>query len=245
MPYLFLYGCVVSTSTITPENLQEHMRSYPYDRILFHPGYVCRTCHTLKPARSKHCSICNDALVLTYSSTVPAKHWAEGTDWAMYFQLWGFAIADDIVVGAVFLLAVLTAPLPFAMLLYHLYLIWSGMTTNESAKWGDWRDDIADGLVFKAKKSEIYPQRHPDADIVEPDIPWPINTDHTLIFTSDGSPPRVGFSLDGECTSITQPGKLGTAPDPRWRRVQRLEDVVNVYDLGFWSNLREALRIRR
>ncbi|KGQ00816.1 hypothetical protein PAAG_12511 [Paracoccidioides lutzii Pb01] len=184
-----------------------------------------------------------DALVPTYPSTVPAKHWAEGTDWAMYFQLWGFAIADDIVVGAVFLLAVLTAPLPFAMLLYHLYLIWSGMTTNESAKWGDWRDDIADGLVFKAKKSEIYPQRHPDADIVEPDIPWPINTDHTLIFTSDGSPPRVGFSLDKECTSITQPGKLGTAPDPRWRRVQRLEDVVNVYDLGFWSNLREALRI--
>lgn len=34
------------------------MRDYPYDHILFHPGQYCRTCQWLKPARSKHCSIC-------------------------------------------------------------------------------------------------------------------------------------------------------------------------------------------
>ncbi|KAG5294231.1 DHHC zinc finger domain-containing protein [Histoplasma ohiense] len=297
LPYWLLYSSVFTTSIITRENIEDHMRSYPYDRILFHPGYVCRTCHTLKPARSKHCSICNvcvsrhdhhcvwlmncvgennyryflalllsmfvllsygtylgysildrylqDTLVLSFPTAMRSKHWAEGIEWGMYFELWGYAIADDIVVGGVFLLAMLTVLLPLAMFLYHVYLIWSGMTTNESAKWGDWRDDIADGLVFKARKSEIYPQKHPDAHIVEPYVPWPIQVDQTLIFTDDGNPPRVGFSLARECSSITQPGDLDAIADIRWMRLQSLKDVVNIYDRGFWANLRDALHLRR
>lgn len=186
-----------------------------------------------------------DTLVLSFPTAVHSKHWAEGIEWGMYFQFWGYAIADDIVVGGILMLAMLTAPLPLAMFLYHVYLIWSGMTTNESAKWGDWRDDIADGLVFKARKSEIYPHKHPDADIVEPYIPWPIQVDQTLIFTDDGNPPRVGFYLSKECSSITQPVDLDAVPDTRWKRVRSLKDVVNIYDRGFSLNLRDGLRLRR
>ncbi|KLJ11365.1 hypothetical protein EMPG_13362 [Blastomyces silverae] len=263
LPYWFLYRSAFTTSTITRENLREHMRSYPYDRILFHPGYVCRTCHTLKPARTlllsmsvllsygSYLGYClldrhlQDTLVLSFPTAVHSRHWAEGIEWGMYFQFWGYAIADDIIVGGIFMLALLTSLLPLAMFLYHVYLIWSGMTTNESAKWGDWRDDIADGLVFKARKSEIYPQKHPDADIVEPSVSWPIQVDQTLIFTDDGDPPRVGFSLARECSSVTQPVGLDAAPDTRWIRVKSLKDVVNIYDRGFSMNLREGLRLRR
>ena len=34
------------------------MRLYPYDFTIFYPGQECKTCHFLKPARSKHCSMC-------------------------------------------------------------------------------------------------------------------------------------------------------------------------------------------
>ena len=60
LPYAFTYKAVTSrSSVITPANLRHQMQRYPYDHVLYQPGQSCRTCHFLKPARSKHCSICN------------------------------------------------------------------------------------------------------------------------------------------------------------------------------------------
>ncbi|KAK3941459.1 zf-DHHC-domain-containing protein [Diplogelasinospora grovesii] len=58
-PYVFLYLAAFSDpGFIGPENHAHEMARYPYDHTLFHPGAVCQTCNFLKPARSKHCSIC-------------------------------------------------------------------------------------------------------------------------------------------------------------------------------------------
>lgn len=59
LPYLFLYLSAASDpGSITPANHVPEMARYPYDFSLFHPGAACRTCGLLKPARSKHCSVC-------------------------------------------------------------------------------------------------------------------------------------------------------------------------------------------
>jgi len=59
LTYALLYLASFSDpGFITPENLGEHLTRYPYDFTIFHPGQACRTCNLLKPARSKHCSIC-------------------------------------------------------------------------------------------------------------------------------------------------------------------------------------------
>ncbi|KAH8816105.1 DHHC palmitoyltransferase-domain-containing protein [Xylogone sp. PMI_703] len=58
-PYTFLYlSMYTDPGIITPENHSHYMTLYPYDYTIFYPGETCRTCHLLKPARSKHCSIC-------------------------------------------------------------------------------------------------------------------------------------------------------------------------------------------
>ncbi|KAF2239513.1 zf-DHHC-domain-containing protein [Viridothelium virens] len=142
-------------------------------------------------------------------------------------------------VTGVGLLALLTAPLPLALLLYHLYLIWTGMTTNETVKWSDWREDMADGVVFKAKRSEAVaingpsglPQRpdtkfygeNPSLDEVHVD--WPVGSDQLLVRTIRGQPPGAS-----------------EAQSNIWKRCWRLNDVDNIYDLGFWDNLLDVLR---
>jgi len=157
---------------------------------------------------------------------------------------WADALSTAILVGGlsrggVGLLATLTAPLPLGLLGYHVYLIWAGMTTNETAKWADWGDDMNDGLVFMAdvKASEVYGS--PGKGAVDgQDVPrkgsqyvWPVRSRQFLVRTSDGQTPRL---LQREVDELIV--------ENSWRRCWRLADVENIYDMGFWNNLFEVLR---
>ncbi|KAM9716051.1 palmitoyltransferase ZDHHC4 isoform 1-T2 [Menidia menidia] len=67
MPYvllviktLFFYLCIkTDPGTVTKSNVSGQVQLYTYDRRLFHPGVSCPTCQFVKPARSKHCRVCN------------------------------------------------------------------------------------------------------------------------------------------------------------------------------------------
>ncbi|KJY02407.1 DHHC zinc finger domain-containing protein [Zymoseptoria brevis] len=137
-------------------------------------------------------------------------------------------------VSGVGLLAASTASLPLGLLAYHLYLIWAGMTTNESQKWSDWKEDISDGCVFKTRLADL--RRHYDlkndgkynpamTDFESPtdrNVWWPINSDQVLVRTDDGRPP-IG-------------------QDMLWSRIWSLDEVDNIYDLGGWQNFVEVFR---
>ncbi|KAF7190003.1 Palmitoyltransferase swf1 [Pseudocercospora fuligena] len=142
-------------------------------------------------------------------------------------------------IAGVGLLAASTAGLPLGLLAYHLYLIWAGMTTNESQKWSDWKEDMVDGFVFMAKIEDLRThhrmRKYGDAlangssrmsspnpalfafdDPNEVVVPWPINPEQVLVRTKDGKPPR--------------------GQDGLWNRVWSLDDVDNIYDLGGLRN---------
>ncbi|KAF2713876.1 palmitoyltransferase swf1 [Pleomassaria siparia CBS 279.74] len=156
------------------------------------------------------------------------------------------------------LLALLTWPLPLGLLIYHIYLIWAGMTTNESSKWADWRDDMADGVAFLGQRREdtmrtSYPteSQHPihplsftsssssttpiptppetPPEEEEPPTTWPLESRHILVRTLNGLPPQ---SLPSRIKSV--------AKEDSFERVGSLAAVENVYDLGFWDNIVEA-----
>ncbi|OCK79334.1 palmitoyltransferase swf1 [Lepidopterella palustris CBS 459.81] len=294
LPYLFEYLCARHTPStyITPSNHASQMRLYPYDFILYHPGIPCSTCHLIKPARSKHCSICKTCvaradhhciwvnnclgrgnykhflflllsitILLAYSAYLAYFLLAPSVraHYALYGHLWNptpqsshapstrlstvntvlstalapflarLSLALDIgglSIAGVGLLALLTSPMPLGLLGYHLYLIWAGMTTNESSKWSDWRDEMADGVVFLGAQL-------PSASFAASDgfTSWPQASRQVLVRTINGQPPE------------DLPKHLkGVVDEREWRRVWRLGEVENVYDLGFWGNLGEMMK---
>ncbi|KAK4901683.1 palmitoyltransferase swf1 [Elasticomyces elasticus] len=143
-------------------------------------------------------------------------------------------------IAGVGLLAALTAVLPLGLLAYHCYLVWAGMTTNESQKWADWRDDMADGCVFKASRTQLGThnrlQKYANQGVADDNpalsiglededevfVEWPISSDPVVVRTNDGKPPA---------------GQEGL-----WTRIWSLDEVENVYDLGGWENFVEVFR---
>ncbi|KAJ5650632.1 uncharacterized protein N7484_004355 [Penicillium longicatenatum] len=280
LPYVLLYKCVTTKSFITPENHDQEMKRYPYDRVLFHPGHRCRTCDLPKPPRSKHCNICKGCvsrhdhhcvwlmncvgannyvyfmslllsltILLVYGTfvgyqllcqTLETRVTAEGKaamkGWTMYFHIWALVITADYKIGTVTLLMLMTAPLAAAFLIYHSYLVWAGTTTNESAKWSDLKDDVEDGFVFKAKRSQIE-NAPPYTDFG--DEPWPVQSDQILV--TDDDPPMEGYVLEADSNRVHY-NCTGEVPiDSRWRPVHSMNELDNIYDIGFWGNFKDAM----
>ncbi|KAI9769108.1 MAG: palmitoyltransferase swf1 [Geoglossum simile] len=156
-------------------------------------------------------------------------HWSTGLNWSDYLALWGWAIIVDVYIGGVGLLCALCMPMAWGFLGYHIYLIWAGMTTNESLKWADWKDDIADGLVFIAEMGAGNASLK-SAGQVGRGIQSPRK--QILRRTLNGEPPgypqpgnkHLDLDLEGEGV-------------PEWRRVRSLKEVENIYDGGFWKNM--------
>lgn len=145
-------------------------------------------------------------------------------------------------IAGVGLLAIATASLPLGLLAYHIYLIWAGMTTNESQKWSEWKEDMRDGYVFRANMDDLrhHNQRRQIRDTIvvddetgqpnpalsgpqaQDEITWPISSNQILVRTNDGRPPRNQDGL--------------------WTRVWDMSEVDNIYDLGGAENFLQVLR---
>jgi len=267
LPYVFLYlAASRDPGYITTANHSHEMALYPYDYTVFHPGKTCSTCHFLKPARSKHCSICKrciskydhhcvfinncvgyknqhffllllftTGLLTTYATYIGISllsslikqqipYWTlRGShfSWSQYFHVLGWALQENTRIGTVTLLCLLTTPLVWGLLIYHFYLIWAGTTTNESLKWSDWEAEMSDGYVFKRALPE---DREKNLDIEPAWTRWPCESQQIVLRTLDSMPPIGDLAIG-----------VGV-----WERVWRLADVENLYDMGFWDNLKDV-----
>lgn len=153
----------------------------------------------------------------------------------MYFNIWAIVIQMDSRIGTVTLLMLMTAPLAMAFLVYHTYLIWAGMTTNESAKWSDWKDDVEDGFVFKSSRGKVL-DASPLTDF--DDLPWPFKSNQVLV--TDDEPPLEGYILVPGTNRVDYQSAEDAPIDPRWAPVRSMKEIDNIYDLGFWNNLRDS-----
>ncbi|ETI27974.1 hypothetical protein G647_00423 [Cladophialophora carrionii CBS 160.54] len=191
--------------------------------------------------------------------SLTSKRWSTRLSWNEYAHAWAWAIAVEWRIGAVVMLSLMCVPLAFGFLAYHLYLIWAGMTTNESSKWSDWKEDIRDGVVFRAEMQalrETFPPLPEDVQPRDEDVKWPrgVRARWWLVRTRDGErPKRRKLRRDGSRDGRRNiPGKnvderdgleekQEEVPDDRWEKVTSIAQVENIYDLGFWDNLLDGL----
>ncbi|ERF72798.1 hypothetical protein EPUS_04233 [Endocarpon pusillum Z07020] len=190
-------------------------------------------------------------------------HWSKHLSWSSYTQQWSAMIADHPLIAAPALLALLSFPLALGLMLYHVYLIWAGMTTNESGKWADLREDIGEGRVWRGKVEELRGDfrewglesgsesgrgnggRSGGDDC---GFEWPVMPTWVVVrMEAAGRGPRVrkrrgkgNTNMDGEIGPMDGNSEQWEE-DERWTQVRRLSEIVNIYDLGFWDNLKDVL----
>ena len=59
---VFLNALFSNPGKITKENVKEICEKYEYDGLMFVKDKICKTCKIPKPARSKHCSLCDECV---------------------------------------------------------------------------------------------------------------------------------------------------------------------------------------
>ncbi|KAL2870480.1 DHHC family palmitoyltransferase [Aspergillus lucknowensis] len=175
----------------------------------------------------------------TLDKLIPRNHpvRTKKQSWTTFFNICAAVIASDTSIGGITMLMLMTAPLAFGFLVYHVYLIWAGMTTNESAKWSDWKDDVADGIAFKLVGG--HKRRDSASEPAEIKSSWPVMSDQVLVFTN-GEPPKKGHRIGKGSNEVLQPRDSNAEVDARFVQVKSMRELDNIYDLGFWNNLRHV-----
>ncbi|KAL6454791.1 SWF1 Palmitoyltransferase SWF1 [Candida maltosa Xu316] len=221
------------------------LKSYPHipNNLIFFEDKTCSTCHIVKPARSKHCSVC-DKCYLLYDHHCVWINNCVGYYNYKWFMLFLFANINMLGYGGVLCYQALTPVswkkitstteankitgiflilcsifivITVGFTALHLRYIYLGVTTNELDKWSeiDYLVDIE--VLYKIKPAiglENYVER---ASI-------------------DGRP--VYISLNDERVLIDDTNIHNFTLQP----VLSVEkDLINIYDKGFWQNFIERV----
>lgn len=243
----FLLTTYSDPGQLTQDNARDNVKKFPYNELIFFPRN-CSTCHLPKPARSKHCSSCKKCVVLFDHHCIWVNNCIGSRNYrwfVLYLWLnmnllayggylnWMYLVMQSSNLGwwrhiqssgsnrTAGALMLITFPLFFvttAFALLHVYYVYLGVTTNESDKWAEIEHLVSLGVLFRTTSTGTYVELASERQV-------------------DGSFKSVYIDLDKSHTLFSE------ADAPQLQKINLVEnDLDNVYDHGFWNNLRERLQ---
>lgn len=247
----FTYGATVRVLFSSPGKVGPETKNlFKNNQLIFFDGQVCHTCNIIKPARSKHCRLCDECYVgydhhchwinkcIGHGNYRWFMMWLLANQWflmygcvvcgkALYYEksvlgLGGYwatitRSGDDSVkiTGIFVILCFIFSFVTGAFIVLHFHYIYLGVTTNEADKWGDIEYLVNLGVLYR----------------VEPPV--------------RGNEPYVEFAGDDGFLSLKDEAVVIRPEEVSLYKLEKVglvaADLINIYDLGFWQNLKQRL----
>lgn len=230
---------------ITAENLDVHR--YRDNHLIFF-GRRCDTCRLPRPARAKHCSVCGHCVALFdhhclwvnncigyrnypwfmvylvlnlammwYGAYLcwNALSWQKNLGW---WQLITKTSHGNRIAGTLLLVAVLLLVVTAVFAALHVRYLYLGVTTNEAEKWSEIEYLVERGLLYYVRDMDVYVEK--------------------AVVRDDSGSLRVYLNLADDVVRFDESDE----DRHEFVQIQLVEtDLVNIYDRGFWGNIRERV----
>ncbi|KAK6197927.1 DHHC palmitoyltransferase-domain-containing protein [Scheffersomyces amazonensis] len=254
---LLIYISTLLSIFITPGQINPTTyKLFKNNQLIFFDNKVCSTCMIIKPARSKHCSICNkcyplfDHHCIWINNCVGYKNYKwfllylisninylitgailtyyvisnESNNWnKSYWQVIKNTTEANRITGMFLILCIIFSFITISFTALHIRYIYLGVTTNELDKWSDIEHLVRIGVLYKSsialRGTQIYVEKamnHETGKYVYLSL-----LDESILIDSE----------ENERISNLVP------------IVSVEKDLINIYDNGFWNNLRERLAL--
>ncbi|KAI7904871.1 DHHC palmitoyltransferase-domain-containing protein [Cokeromyces recurvatus] len=255
----YYVACTSNPGIITKENIEGHLKYYKYDGLIYKPK-TCVTCKLQKPARSKHCSMCKACIgrldhhcawinqcvgennqryfflflfILTEFCAYGAYlcfqvyrgmiiEWGLNTAYVQdrvtgqqrlitFRKAFLYVLHRDRIIGSIGILALVVSVVVLIFFLYQLYLAGIGITTNEAFKWEMVEDSIDRGELYRKSVIKVN------------NVKSQTTANYSLRYNKQRS------NQEEEEEAIIEE-----------KRIESLDEVDNIYDKGFFGNLKEV-----
>ncbi|KAK6460308.1 heme binding zinc finger protein [Scheffersomyces coipomensis] len=229
-------------------------KTFKNNQLIFFDNRTCSTCLILKPARSKHCNTCGKCYPLYDHHCIWLNNCVGQNNfkWFILFLLsninlliggtiltfkvlqyqfirWGkksywslIKSSNDAnkITGIFFIICIIFSLITISFTLLHVRYIYLGVTTNELDKWQDVEYLVKLGTLYKSSTplvdNQIYIEKIFDHN----------TNQHVYISLTDD---RILIKEDNISSyHLTQIKSVAN-------------DLINIYDNGFWNNLQERL----
>lgn len=237
--------------TVTSANVAAACAKYKTNGLIFFDK-TCSTCHIKKPARSKHCSVCNTCVLIYDHHCIWVNNCIGYNNfrWFMAFLFlninmmvyggylcfvelrqqpvphgwWKLIVAtteSNRIAGILLLLAAIISVLTSLFACLHLRYLYLGVTTNEEEKWAEIEHLVSLGVLYYVVEDNLYVE---EASMKE----------------SDGRFLVVYLHLYDDLVAYREKDKAKYT----FLKVALMEnDLDNIYDSGFWHNVKERIFI--
>lgn len=250
---LLVYGSTALVTFSDPgkihmNNVEAASSRFSSNNLVFFEGRMCSTCGLKKPPRSKHCSTCGRCVALFDHHCVWVNNCVGYYNYRWFLAYLGaninLLVHGGIVcyntlrhvnveklplwtlitqttnanklTGVFVILCAIFLVLVSLFSALHLRYLYLGVTTNELDKWGEIEHLVTLGLLFYVPELERHVER--------------------ALYSAD----TVYISLDSQKVLFDEKHNPYTLV-----KVNSMADLDNVYDNGFWNNVKERCLIKR